>query len=571
LLERREYEGFRVSPVDPATIRVETIQKTLAELASRSAGRLRLETFAESFEGRRISMATIGSGPTRVLMWSQMHGDEPTHTAVVLDLLSYLLRSPAEPLANEILANCTLHIIPMLNPDGAQRTSRFNAQGIDVNRDARRLATPEGRALRRAVETLKPEFGFNLHNQNARTAVGEPPKPAAVSVLAPSADAAATSTPHMRRARQLAACFVDAVKPHAEGMISRYDDEFEPRAFGDTIQASGVVTMLVEAGGWPGPDPEPLVRLHFHGMLATLHAIATGRIDDVDPAIYESLPESNSRNLFDLLIRNGHILDAQHGEPFVADLGVDHSHGNRIAIAEKRDGRIVEIGDLSTTVGKAAVDAADCLVLPGRTILVRDWSPTSDLNDKQLAPLLSRGTTCAIGVVDLANADAIEAIDANRKLPINWAFVGRLETARNMKPAEDVEHVALAAARGLLAVLGNGTNEAVWQQIDRLGLPLLQLNQLPSIEAAVHEYRSLAREVENAPRLLKLNHSRGKVARGQFADLQMFELDSTVKSLPPVDWARLKRVVVAGETVWKNGQQAGGTPGAFIRGTSAGD
>ena len=37
--------------------------------------------------------------------------------------------------------------IPMLNPDGAEAGIRFNAQDIDINRDSRRLETPEGRAL----------------------------------------------------------------------------------------------------------------------------------------------------------------------------------------------------------------------------------------------------------------------------------------------------------------------------------------------------------------------------------------------------------------------------------------
>ena len=178
-----------------------------------------MEKFAESFEGRPISLATLGSGPRRVLLWSQMHGDEPTHTAVLLDLLSYLLRSPAEPFANEILAGCTLYMIPLLNPDGAERFSRFNAQDIDVNRDARRLATPEGRALRRAVETLKPEFGFNLHNQNARTAAGKPPKAAVASLLAPPPDEQRTETDAVRRAKQVAACFVRL--PHGPTSIMR--------------------------------------------------------------------------------------------------------------------------------------------------------------------------------------------------------------------------------------------------------------------------------------------------------------------------------------------------------------
>jgi Zinc carboxypeptidase len=571
LLDRQSYERFRVSPTDPATIRVGDVESILAQLVASSAERLRIERFAESFEGRPISIATLGKGTTRVLMWSQMHGDEPTHTAVVLDLMSYLLREPPQPLAQEILANCTLSIIPLLNPDGAEHMSRFNAQGIDVNRDALRLATPEGQALRRAVETLKPNFGFNLHNQNARRSVGTPPKPAAVSVLAPSADAAATPTPHMRRAKQLAACFVDAVRPFAEGMISRYDDEFEPRAFGDTIQASGTVTMLVEAGGWPEADPEPLVRLHFHGMLSTLYAIATGRIADIDPEIYESLSESNSRDLFDVLIHGAHVLDAHHGAAYKADLGIDHSHGSRLAVTAKRDGKMVEIGDRSTTAGKSTIDAAGCLILPGRAAFLANWTPTTDLTGAQLESLLSQGVTSVIGAVDLADPEAIEALSASRQLPINSGFVGRLDSARNLARQQLIEHVAVAAARGILGVVGNHADEALWQQLDHFGLPLLRANQLPPIEAALPGYRELAQQIDGVHKKLGLGATRGRIGRGCYADFQLFEVDADLPSLPPPDWRHLKRLVVAGETVWENGKQVGGSPGVSLKRSEAFD
>lgn len=49
--------------------------------------------------------------------------------------------------------------------------------GVDINRDARRLATPEGRALKSLHDRLKQEFGFNLHDPCARN-----PAPAMVSV-----------------------------------------------------------------------------------------------------------------------------------------------------------------------------------------------------------------------------------------------------------------------------------------------------------------------------------------------------------------------------------------------------
>ena len=33
----------------------------------------------------------------------------------------------------------------------------------------------------------------------------------------------------------------------------------------------------------------------------------------------------------------------------------------------------------------------------------------------------------------------------------------------------------------------------------------------------------------------------------------------------PIDWKKLVRVMVAGETVWENGKRTGGSPGIFLR------
>ena len=55
-----------------------------------------------------------------------------------------------------ILSTLTLHVVPMLNPDGAERFQRRNAQSIDINRDALRLQTPEGRALKALRDRLQP-------------------------------------------------------------------------------------------------------------------------------------------------------------------------------------------------------------------------------------------------------------------------------------------------------------------------------------------------------------------------------------------------------------------------------
>jgi hypothetical protein len=492
-----------------------------------------------------------------------MHGDEPTHTGVMLDLFSYLLQTPAKPQAADILSGCTLLFIPMLNPDGAEAVIRFNAQGIDINRDWRRLATPEGRALLRAAKTLKPQFGFNLHNQNARTSVGRPPRPAAVSVLAPAPDATRKETPSWLAAKQMCTCFVEAVRPYAEGMISRYDDTHEPRAFGDGIQSLGVSTMLVEAGGWHEIDPEPIVRLHFHGMLNTLHAIATDKYRTVDQQIYEDLPNSNSARMNDCLVTKANVLDVKVAKPFVADFVIDQTPSERLAVTSDRDGRIVDIGDLLAVTARMHITASNSLVIPGQFTLIRDWKPGTALDERRVNELLARGATTVLGVVDLADRAAIEAITSPQKLPFNWAFVGNADALERMKPGEAFERIAVASASGVLAVVSKGTDEELWTTIHQFGLPLVKSDLLP--DQPGRSYQDAARLAWGVASVLKQQSRRGRINRDYFADLLFFDGVAQQDASKPIDWKKLARVMVAGETVWENGKRTGGSPGVFLR------
>jgi hypothetical protein len=566
LLERKEYDEFRVAPLDPAALRARDVERILKKLVESSGGKLSIAKLAESVEGRPIYKGKIGVGPRRVLLWSQMHGDEPTHTAVLLDLVSYLLQNPAKSHAEEILSGCTLHFIPMLNPDGAEAVIRYNAQGIDINRDARRLATPEGRALRHAVDLVKPEYGFNLHNQHARTSVGKPPKPAAMSVLAPAPDAAANETPSWRRAKQMCAVCVEAVRPLIPGMISRYDDTHEPRAFGDTIQATGASTMLIEAGGWPEKDIEPLTRVHFHGMLAVLTAIATDKCGQADIKIYETLPESNSARQLDCVISNAHVLTPILAMPFVADLGIAEPRTERLGGRSKSDGRIVEIGDLAVLSARTHIDGAEWLILPGQIAFSEEWSPTVQISPQQIESLLAKGVTTLIGCIDLGKEEPIGSISKSRELPFNWGFVGRIDKTGSLANIDVVERVATAAHQGLLAIATTRANEEVWQQLQRLGLPLVQLSQLMAASAG-GSYHDLAERNAKVYQLLNLDARRGRVGRDSAADLAVFSLAGKANAKAAVSWPGLARVTVAGETVWENGKRIGQAPGVFLRRT----
>ena len=48
------------------------------------------ETIGASVEGHSINHLWFGRGPLHVLLWSQMHGDEPTATAALFDVLHYI-------------------------------------------------------------------------------------------------------------------------------------------------------------------------------------------------------------------------------------------------------------------------------------------------------------------------------------------------------------------------------------------------------------------------------------------------------------------------------------------------
>ena len=127
-----------------------------------------------SFEQREIYKIKVGQGKRKILLWSQMHGNEATATMAIFDILNFLKPQDDDfqDFRNEILNKLELHFVPMINPDGAERFIRRNAQGIDMNRDALALQCPESKILKSLVIDLEPEFSFNLHDQNIRYSAG---------------------------------------------------------------------------------------------------------------------------------------------------------------------------------------------------------------------------------------------------------------------------------------------------------------------------------------------------------------------------------------------------------------
>ncbi len=360
-------------------LRPAELNASLRQLEERHRGRLKLEEVGRSFQGRPISMLTLGTGPRKVLLWSQMHGDEPSATPALLDIADYLLSAPGQSSPAAILDQLTLLMVPMLNPDASEIYQRRNAQGIDVNRDALNLATPEGRLLKRLRDEHEPFLGFNLHDQNRRTAVGGTGALATNAVLAVSGDPAGTVTPGRARARRACAAIVKALAPFVPGGMARYDEDWSPRAFGDNVTAWGTPVVLIESGGLPAglgfPD---LTRLNFVAVLSVLQDLVRDDLAGHDPQVYEDLERNQGDAWFDVAVRGGKILQPGTATPYRADLAFNLARDDRVEAgcpgAVARGSRILELGDARFLAAGREVDAAGSLVLAPFVVEVRGWS-----------------------------------------------------------------------------------------------------------------------------------------------------------------------------------------------------
>src|SRR5690606_31319461 len=348
---------IRVEGLEDRRFQPEQWWNVAAPLANAADG-FAVEEIGRSVEGRPLRHVRWGQGPTPVLLWSQMHGDESTASMALADLFRFLGEHPDHPLVQRIGAGTTLHFLPIVNPDGAARFQRRNAQGIDINRDARALASPEARALHELRERLQPAFGFNLHDQDVGTRVGDSGRGTAIALLAPAYNEAREVNASRAHAIEVAVAIRAVLEPYIGGHIAKWDDTFNPRAFGDLTSKAGVSTILIESGGIDGDrQKQRLRKLNFLALAGALDAIATGSYDGLPHAPYDDLPE-NGRVWPDLRISGGTL--AIPGQPQAkVDLLVDFEQP-----LLERGATIAEVGDLGDRPARRSIDASGLYIVP---------------------------------------------------------------------------------------------------------------------------------------------------------------------------------------------------------------
>jgi protein MpaA len=124
----------------------------------------------KSVQNRPIICLELGEGSDVSLIMATIHGDEAAGTPLVRSLSWYLRRHP------ELLAGRKVVLLAVANPDGMVNNTRYNARGVDLNRNfeaANRINTkqtgllplsePEARTIKEVIQKFKPDRIVTIH------------------------------------------------------------------------------------------------------------------------------------------------------------------------------------------------------------------------------------------------------------------------------------------------------------------------------------------------------------------------------------------------------------------------
>ncbi|UCC72830.1 MAG: succinylglutamate desuccinylase/aspartoacylase family protein [Gemmatimonadota bacterium] len=151
---------------------------------------MHLTTVGYTMEGRALPVVVVGdlpdaspeavraTGKLRVYVQANIHAGEVCGK----EALQVLLRSLAEGRHHEWRDSLVLLVAPIYNADGNERVKltnrhyqhgpiagmgqRYNAQGLDLNRDNTKLETPEARSLVAYWNRYDPHIIIDLHTTN---------------------------------------------------------------------------------------------------------------------------------------------------------------------------------------------------------------------------------------------------------------------------------------------------------------------------------------------------------------------------------------------------------------------
>lgn len=277
-------------------------QQMILPLIENLSADFKFDVEGQSVEHRDIHTIKWGNGPKRIMLWSQMHGNESSTTKALFDFFKWLEED--SDLVAVLKDQVQFLAIPMLSPDGAQRYTRLNAVEVDLNRDAQNLSQPESVVLRNVFNEFKPQYCFNLHGQRTIFSVNNPPQIATLSFLSPAEDAERSVTFSRKAGMAVINAMNDTLQQIIPGQVGRYDDSFNINCSGDTFQSLGAHTILFEAGHSANDYDRVRTRelLFVSYIKAFLYIANTNEHADDSDMAYAKIPQ-NEKLFYDIILR----------------------------------------------------------------------------------------------------------------------------------------------------------------------------------------------------------------------------------------------------------------------------
>ena len=138
-----------------------TLTTDLQQIAADYPSIVRLVSIGQSVQGRELWFVKLTDNPDveenepGLTYISSMHGDEVVGKELLFNLIDYITDNyGTDPRITTLIDTTEIWIMPSMNPDGSEIGQRWNADGVDLNRDfPDQFTDPVNTATGRAQET----------------------------------------------------------------------------------------------------------------------------------------------------------------------------------------------------------------------------------------------------------------------------------------------------------------------------------------------------------------------------------------------------------------------------------
>ena len=123
-----------------------------------------------TLDGRTLDCLEMGEGETQVWLYARQHPGESMAEWWMEGALEKLT-DPDDPVARRLREQCTLHIVPNMNPDGSKRGHlRTNGVGTNLNREWDNPSaekSPEVLYVRDRMDETGVDYAMDVHGDEA--------------------------------------------------------------------------------------------------------------------------------------------------------------------------------------------------------------------------------------------------------------------------------------------------------------------------------------------------------------------------------------------------------------------